>query len=158
MENNISLISQPTFLVGAEHSCTTLLGLMLDHHPQISCYHEFEYAVDLIRGNNFPKLQDYYQFLETNRIFQSSGFEIDPKLDYPQLINSFLEQKQQGKPPCGVVDGGKKVAVKDQADPQPAEGKPQADYPVAPVIPGVFIGGAGQLPQQRQAAEHGKQR
>ena len=54
------MIPQPIFLVGAERSGTTLLRLMLKHHPCIGWVQEFEYAVDLIRGNNFPKLQQWF--------------------------------------------------------------------------------------------------
>ncbi|NES84022.1 MAG: sulfotransferase [Moorea sp. SIO2B7] len=94
MKEDIALVSEPIFLVGAERSGTTLLRLMLDHHPQIAFYSEFEYAVDLIKEGNWPQLNDYYEFLETDRIFQSSGFVIDRSLSYPQLINSFLCQKR----------------------------------------------------------------
>lgn len=95
MSADIDLISQPIFLVGAERSGTTLLRLMLDHHPHISFYSEFEYAVDLIKDGNYPNLNQYYEFLETDRIFQTSGFTIDNKLNYPQLVDSFLRQKRQ---------------------------------------------------------------
>ncbi|WP_198648290.1 sulfotransferase [Cyanothece sp. BG0011] len=37
MPNNYQfLVTKPIFLVGAEHSGTTLLRLMLSHHPQLS--------------------------------------------------------------------------------------------------------------------------
>jgi Sulfotransferase family len=39
------MIKKPVFLVGSERSGTTLFRLMLDHHPQIACFFEFEYAV-----------------------------------------------------------------------------------------------------------------
>jgi hypothetical protein len=89
-----TLIKQPIFLVGAERSGTTLLRLMLDHHPQLGWCYEFEYAVDLIPdGHKWSELQTYYKWLETHRTFQATGFDIDPALDYPSLINSFLGQK-----------------------------------------------------------------
>lgn len=91
-----NIVNQPTFLVGAERSGTTMLRLMLSHHPQIAWCQEFEYAVDLISDTqNFPNLDRYYEWLETHRIFRKTGFEIDLNLDYPQLINSFLCQKQE---------------------------------------------------------------
>lgn len=97
---------EPIFLVGAERSGTTLLRLMLDHHTQIAFSYEFEYAVDQVSdsGDN-PELEKYYEWLETNRIFQSTGYEIDRSLNYPQLMNSFLSQKkeQAGKPIIGAT-------------------------------------------------------
>lgn len=88
------MIEKPFFLVGAERSGTTLLRLMLDHHHSIGWVQEFEYSIDLVTDNGeFPSLDQYYEWLETHRIFQSMGFTIDKNLDYPLLINSFLEQK-----------------------------------------------------------------
>ena len=89
-----SFIDKPIFLVGAERSGTTLLRLMLDHHPQLAWCNEFEYSVDLISDTGLPQLDVYYDWLETHRIFQATNFKIDRDLNYPQLVNSFLIQKQ----------------------------------------------------------------
>jgi hypothetical protein len=41
---------------------------------------------------HLPEMEMYHEWLETHRIFQACNFEIDPSLDYPQLVNSFLAQ------------------------------------------------------------------
>ncbi len=89
-------MTNPFFLVGSERSGTTLLRLMLDHHPQIEWCEEFEYTVDKMGDQGeFPNLKEYTDFLSSDFIFQLSGFEIDPNLSYPQLIRSFLDQRQK---------------------------------------------------------------
>ncbi|MDJ0554212.1 MAG: sulfotransferase [Microcoleaceae cyanobacterium MO_207.B10] len=105
-KDNYNFISEPVFLVGAERSGTTVLRLMLDHHPQIAFNNEFEYAVDLVSDEGkWPEMDRYYEWLETNRIFLGSGFEIDRSLSYPELIDSFLRQKRDraGKPFVGAT-------------------------------------------------------
>ncbi len=100
------MIEKPFFLVGAERSGTTLVRLMLSHHPLIAWVEEFEYAVDLVEeGGRFPPLAEYYDWLETHRIFQSTPFVIDRQLDYPRLVDSFLWQKREkeGKPIVGAT-------------------------------------------------------
>ncbi len=84
----------PLFLVGAERSGTTLLRLMLDSHPQIAWCQEFEYAVDLVSDEGWPAVDTYADWLQTHRVFRSMAFDIDRSLTYPQLVNSFLIQKQ----------------------------------------------------------------
>ena len=106
MTNSKTFIKRPIFLVGAERSGTTVLRLMLDHHPQIAWCNEFEYAVDLLnQKDGYPQLDKYYQWLETHRIFQATGFTIDQSLTYPELINSFLAQKRnyRDKPIVGAT-------------------------------------------------------
>jgi len=90
-----SVLEQPVFLVGAERSGTTVLRLMLDHHPDITWRNEFEYAVDLIPDEaGWPSLETYYAWLDSHRIFQASQLTIDSSLSYPELIKSFLAQHQ----------------------------------------------------------------
>lgn len=101
-----ALLERPIFLVGAERSGTTLLRLMLDHHPEIRWCNEFEYSVDYIAPDGtFPTLEDYYENLEVDRIFQTRGFAIDRTLSYPELVDSFLRQHRatQGKPIIGAT-------------------------------------------------------
>ena len=77
MEQSPSVLN-PFFLVGAERSGTTLLRLMLSHHPQIAWCQEFEYVVDKISPTGeFPLLTEYNELLESHRIFQDSGFVIN---------------------------------------------------------------------------------
>jgi hypothetical protein len=69
---------------------------MLNHHPQLAWCNEFEYVVDLVASDGkWPQLADYYEWLETHRIFQATKFAIAPDLDYPELVNSFLLQKKE---------------------------------------------------------------
>lgn len=91
----ISWIQKPLFLVGAERSGTTLLRLMLNSHPKIKWCGEFEFVVDLVtEKGQWPDLECYYKWLETHRIFLKQNFLIDPKLDYPSLVKSFLDQER----------------------------------------------------------------
>lgn len=89
------MIERPIFLVGAERSGTTLLRLMLDHHPEIAFHFEFELAVERIGADGaWPDLEAYTRWLETDRIWRESGFSVDRSLDYPRLVDSFLVQKR----------------------------------------------------------------
>jgi hypothetical protein len=96
----------PLFLIGAERSGTTMLRLMLSHHPQIEWLNEFEYAIDFMPGRGeWPSLDAYLTWLETHRIFLAQQFRIDRSLDYPALVHSFMEQKREraGKPIIGAT-------------------------------------------------------
>jgi hypothetical protein len=91
----MALLPMPFFLVASQRSGTTLLRLMLDQHPEIAFQHEFELAIEQVTDSGeWPPIDDYHAWLETNRDFHHSGYTIDPSLDYPHLVDSFLRQKQ----------------------------------------------------------------
>lgn len=94
----------PVFLVGAERSGTTLLRLMLDSHPEISFLEEFEYVTDLVGDDGaLPDVEDYGRYLETNRVFQISGFTFRDDLSYRDLVDGFLRSRQKE---VGATIGG----------------------------------------------------
>ena len=89
------LVDEPVFLVGAERSGTTLLRLMLDHHPLIAFHFEFDFAVDMVGPDGeLPPIGKYHEYITTHRVFLHSGAQIDSSLDYRRLVNSFLIQKR----------------------------------------------------------------
>jgi hypothetical protein len=103
MSGKIAPVERPFFLVGAERSGTTVLRLMLDHHPQIAFCSESEFVVSFLPEDGWPDMAEYHEFLGNLRIFQDTGFTIDPGLDYVGLVNSFLRQKQGDKPIVGAT-------------------------------------------------------
>jgi hypothetical protein len=98
------LVPPPIFLVGSERSGTTLLRLMLDHHPDIAFEKEFDFAVrQLSDTGEAPHVERYVDWLGSLR---SVDYAIDPSLGYPELVNDFLRQKQVaagGKPLVGAT-------------------------------------------------------
>lgn len=89
--------ASPILMVGAERSGSTLLRLMLDHHPEISFERELDPAVEMISDEGeFPVVADYAAWLGTVRGFDCP---IDPSLDFVGLLDSFL---QQGRPFAAV--------------------------------------------------------
>ncbi len=90
------MIQAPVFMVGSERSGTTLLRLMMGSHPMIAANPEFDFSVEKIAPDGtFPGVPEYVAFLETDRSFQLYGFDIDPSLGYPELVDSFLRQRQR---------------------------------------------------------------
>ncbi len=97
-------IEAPLFLVGSERSGTTLLRLMLDHHPEIAFEKEFDFVVTQVSdAGEFPSPHDYVEWIATVR---GAHYAIDRSLDYREVVNDFLRQKQAasgGKPHVGAT-------------------------------------------------------
>ena len=90
-------LERPIFIVGPLRSGSTLLRLLMDHHPNINLFGEFEGAVSQAIGNSWPKIEDYHAFVHTDRMMQMLDVSIDPSLDYVPLVHSFMEQLYQKK-------------------------------------------------------------
>ena len=87
--------TDPIFLVGAERSGSTMLRIMLDHHPEIAFFSEFEFAVERVsESGDFPEIGSYRRWLQSDRIYLDSGSQVDATLGYRDLVHSFLEQKR----------------------------------------------------------------
>jgi len=99
-------MSAPFFLVGAERSGTTLLRLMLSHHPEIECAPEFEFLVEpLTEAGAWPDVGAYTDWLETERTFLPHELPIDRTVDYASLARGFFERfhERAGKPVRGAT-------------------------------------------------------
>lgn len=102
-------LAEPVFLVGSTRSGTTLLGLLLGHHPEICCPGEFELAIDLVSDTGrFPPLDVYREWLGSNRHFLALRLESDPSLGYRELVYDLLRQMKinadpEGKPIVAAV-------------------------------------------------------
>lgn len=85
--------SEPTvyFLIGAERSGTTLLRLMLDHHPRIACGGEFNYATGCLNDDGSePAPAVFEERLKADRAFLATGLPFDPALSYRDQVQGFL--------------------------------------------------------------------
>ena len=96
----------PFFLVGAVRSGTTLLRLLLGHHPQICRCDEFEYVADAIADRPaWPDVATYIESLARRRDFREAGYRLNPALAFPDLARDFLHQRQaeDGRPLIGAT-------------------------------------------------------
>jgi len=72
---------------------------MLDAHPELAAYSEFEYSVDPFPGQEgFPTVERLHEVLRESRIFRSQGYEIDESLGYRELLESFLVDRMASRP------------------------------------------------------------
>ena len=96
----------PFFLVGSVRSGTTLLRLLLGHHPEICRCDEFEFVAPWIAGRaDWPDAATYRQHVEQRRDFRASGLQMDPALSFPEQARDFLRQRQKadGRPVIGAT-------------------------------------------------------
>ncbi|WP_226663874.1 sulfotransferase family protein [Microbulbifer aggregans] len=91
-------LKSPVFVIGPLRSGSTLLRLLMNHHPNIYMFGEFEGAVSQAQGNSWPNIHDYWRFVKTDRQTSAMNLSIDETLDYPQLVKSFLAQHYARNP------------------------------------------------------------
>lgn len=65
---------------------------MLDAHPKICCFGEFEYAVKYASGDAHPNMQRLKRLLANDRVFTAHGFSTEESQDARSLANSCLSQ------------------------------------------------------------------
>jgi Sulfotransferase family len=95
------LLQAPLFLVSSVRSGSTLLQLMLDHHPEIAFGNEFNYTVTLVSDTGqLPSMQSYLSRVDGVDP-QTVDYAVNRSLGYRELVNDFLRQKQ-------ATSGGKK--------------------------------------------------
>lgn len=87
----------PFFLVGGTRSGTTLLGLMLDSHPELSWFHHFDWAVKYVgTDGSWPTITQYQAALKHDSGFQSWQLLVDQNASsYPDVLNGFLQQRRE---------------------------------------------------------------
>lgn len=93
------LLQSPIFLVGAMRSGSTLLRLMLDHHPEIAFDKEFDFAV--ARVSDTGELPSMHAYLAWIKYVRGVDYNLNPSLSYRAQVNDFLRQKR-------AVSGGKR--------------------------------------------------
>lgn len=97
---------EPFFLVGAERSGTTLMGLILDHHPHIYCPYESDYLIEYLDENGGePSPVVLQNLLSKDRIARLDGFSIREGQSYKEAARSFLREgaEASGKPLSGAI-------------------------------------------------------
>jgi len=99
--------ANPTFLIGAERSGTTLFRLMVDSHPDITCIEGLDYVINAVREDGtFPSLSEFETWLETETVYSTSGFTVDHGLsDLRAVGNDFIAQRLEaaGKRQAAVL-------------------------------------------------------
>src|SRR5690349_7192507 len=85
-------LDAPVFIVGATRSGTTMLALMLGHHPEFAYASEIAWVWDGMVSAQASKLADYHAWLLTQRAFRFHALRIDPTLGFRELTRDLLEQ------------------------------------------------------------------
>lgn len=86
----------PIFIVAPVRSGSTFLRLMLNSHPNILNPGECDFLFEKIDDEgNFPDVSSYHEWLSQDRIFQAKELDINKKLTYSELMNSFVQQMER---------------------------------------------------------------
>jgi hypothetical protein len=96
------------FMIGAQRSGSTLLRLMLDHHPLVSCLGEFNLAFMALNGDGSePDRASYHERLADLREYRYAGFaiptDLEPRDAVPALFEAMRRQDGKMKPIVGAT-------------------------------------------------------
>lgn len=83
----------PVLLAGTTRAGTTLLSLMLGHHPRIAFVGELEWVWDHPHAPG--DLPSYHRWVLTNRHFRNHGLHLDTSLDFDGLVRSFAARMRK---------------------------------------------------------------
>lgn len=97
--NQIEPVEGPVFVVGAHRSGSTLLHLMLNHHPDISAPGEFDFLTEIMADRtSYPSPSEYLQWLSLHRQFLKLEFDCSENRTYESLVKSFVAQLWERNP------------------------------------------------------------
>jgi len=98
---------EPFFIVGAPRSGTTLLRLLIGHHPQVCRCNELEFVTPALAAMRRGQmdLEGYREWLSTHRAFRDSGYHVDWTQPFEAIARGFLEQRRRtdGLPVVGAT-------------------------------------------------------
>lgn len=98
---------EPVIIVGALRSGTTLLRLLLDHHPAIRCFAEFEELTRYLEDDGFPSAEEYRERLRTDRHARLKALPFDASGGYVRAARAFVAEAYRrdgdGRPVFGFT-------------------------------------------------------
>mgnify|MGYP000019847739 CR=1 FL=1 len=105
-DNTLNTFNAPFILSGCRRSGTTLLTLLLTHHPKIFLAGEMHFVFDYLNAaEGLPSVDFYYKQVEHDRRFLLWNVNFK-KLSFTDLVNDFIRQKHKkegnDKPIVGV--------------------------------------------------------
>lgn len=80
------------FICGALRSGTTLLRLMINHHPALANPGEMDFLFEPPLRLGAPDMRAYARELSFNRVFAKLNLSVDPRLSYADLTRDFIRQ------------------------------------------------------------------
>ena len=93
----------PVFLVAAERSGSTMMRLMLAHHPRIAFAGEFDFLVDAISPDGkFLKRDAFVRAAEANRVFRHQQLTIPQTGNFAEIARNFMAQVQASKADASI--------------------------------------------------------
>lgn len=97
----------PVIVVGALRAGTTMLRLMLDHHPEICIFAEFEELTRCLDRPGYPSVDEYEAWLSTDRHALLKGLEVERGGGFVGVVRGFVRQAYErygmGKPIFGFT-------------------------------------------------------